>query len=186
MHNEKYHSSKEAINARFIPNNKSGRKCIAWVAWDEVCKPKELGGLEVKDLLHFNHALPGKWRRSRLHDKDVFWVKVINSKYGTEWPCQKNTTASRWWKDLEKVGSLDEVNGGWFVDNVWKEIGNGLHSYFWHDIWIGNQSLKMVFPRLFRLASNQLSCVADNGSWSNDLIRTRLTTKDELFKEMLL
>ncbi|KAF1894618.1 hypothetical protein Lal_00033676, partial [Lupinus albus] len=95
--------------------------------------------------------------------------------------------ASRWWKDLGKVRSPDGVTGGWFEENVWKEIGNGLQILFWHDIWVDNQSLKMVFPRLFRLALDQNSWVGENDSWRDDkLVRRRLPTKDELFKRNVI
>ncbi|KAF1894122.1 hypothetical protein Lal_00004041, partial [Lupinus albus] len=50
-----------------------------------------------------------------------------------------------------------------------------------HDIWFGNQSLKMVFPILFRLASNQLSWVVDNGSWSNDVWSWEIVWRRSLF-----
>ncbi|KAF1891060.1 hypothetical protein Lal_00001196 [Lupinus albus] len=73
--------------------------------------------------------------------------------------------ASRLWKDLGKVGSSDGVTRRRFVDNIWKEIGDSFLTLFWHDTWVGNQSLKMVFPRLFRLASNNHSWVGDNGAW---------------------
>ncbi|KAF1876402.1 hypothetical protein Lal_00029750, partial [Lupinus albus] len=64
----------------------------------------------------------------------------------------------------------------WFVDNIWKENGNDFQTLFWDDVWVGIQSLKMVFPRLFHLATNQLS-------W---LIRRRLPTKDKLFKRNVI
>ncbi|XP_019435063.1 PREDICTED: uncharacterized protein LOC109341584 [Lupinus angustifolius] len=41
-----------------------------------------------------------------------------------------NDLASRWWKDLQKVGSSNWVTGGWFDENVWKEIGTGLQTLF--------------------------------------------------------
>ncbi|KAF1874954.1 hypothetical protein Lal_00007570 [Lupinus albus] len=120
----------EFLERRFLWENKRGGKGIAWVAWDMVCKPKELGGLGVKDLLHFNHALLGKWRWRRLQDNEAFWVQVIDSKYGSEWSFQMSGIASRWCKDIGKVGSPDADTSGWFDGNVWKEIGNGLQTLF--------------------------------------------------------
>ncbi|KAE9589510.1 putative RNA-directed DNA polymerase [Lupinus albus] len=146
-----------------------------------VCKPKELGGLGVKDLIHFNHALLGKWRWRRLQDKEAFWVQVIDSKYGSEWSFQRSGIASRWCKDIGKVGSPDADTSGWFDGNVWKEIGNGLQTLFWHDVWVGNQSLKMVFPRLFRLAVDQNSWVGDNGFWRDDVWIWKILWRRNLF-----
>lgn len=33
---------------------------ICWVAWDDVCKDRECGGLEIKSLGDFNLTLLGK------------------------------------------------------------------------------------------------------------------------------
>ncbi|KAF1877282.1 hypothetical protein Lal_00012053, partial [Lupinus albus] len=84
-------------------------------------------------------------------------------------------------QDLGKVGSSMEVTRGWFDDNIWKEIGDGLQTLFWHDIWVGNQSLKLVFPRLFRLASNNQSRVCDNGVWRDDVWKWDIVWRRSLF-----
>ena len=34
---------------------------IAWVKWDVICLPKEVGGLGIKDIAKFNAALLGRW-----------------------------------------------------------------------------------------------------------------------------
>ncbi|KAF1895663.1 hypothetical protein Lal_00041944 [Lupinus albus] len=80
-----------------------------------------------------------------------------------------------------EVGTSDGVTWGWFDDNIWKEIGNDLQTLFWHDIWVDNQSLKMVFPRLFCLATNHHSWVGDNGSWRDDVLNWKIVWKRSLF-----
>ena len=35
---------------------------IAWISWDKVCTPKEMGGLGVSDISRFNVALVAKWK----------------------------------------------------------------------------------------------------------------------------
>uniref|UniRef100_A0A7N2LV02 Uncharacterized protein n=1 Tax=Quercus lobata TaxID=97700 RepID=A0A7N2LV02_QUELO len=41
----------------------SSEECFKYplVAWDKVCSPLEMGGLGIKKLVHFNHALLRKW-----------------------------------------------------------------------------------------------------------------------------
>ncbi|XP_019447318.1 PREDICTED: uncharacterized protein LOC109350542 [Lupinus angustifolius] len=158
-----------SLQRKFLWGNKRGGKGVAWVAWTDVCKPKELGGLDVRDISHFNDALLGKWRWRRLQKSEAFSVKVINSKYSTDFSVYSNNSASRWWKDLGKVGSSTGEGDGWFVDNIWKEIENDLQTLFWHDVWVGTQSLKVVYPRLFNLAQNQNAWVGDNDHWDEEV-----------------
>ncbi|GLT58784.1 hypothetical protein SLA2020_316500 [Shorea laevis] len=45
------------------------------------------------------------------------------------------------------------------------EIGDGCRVGFWRDIWVGNKSLRDLFPRLFQLAVNKDGKVKENGTW---------------------
>jgi hypothetical protein len=53
-----------------------------WVKWSEVCKPKKLGGLGVKDLILFNVALLAKWRWRLLVENSLKWKNILCAKYG--------------------------------------------------------------------------------------------------------
>ncbi|CAL0320805.1 unnamed protein product [Lupinus luteus] len=83
--------------------------------------------------------------------------------------------ASRWWKDLDKIGFAIGNQGGWMDLNVWKEIGNGESTLFWYDIWFGNERIKDMFLRFFLLAENRNALVADYGTWRNDLWNWRIS-----------
>lgn len=50
---------KEAKNIlrTFLRGGSEGVNKVVWVNWDQVCKPKEEGGLGVKDWNLFNIAL---------------------------------------------------------------------------------------------------------------------------------
>ncbi|TYG96154.1 hypothetical protein ES288_A11G325300v1 [Gossypium darwinii] len=47
------------------------------------------------------------------------------------------------------------------MDSFYWQIGNGRTTLFWMDIWFGNRPLKQDFPRLFLLARQKKSSVAD-------------------------
>jgi hypothetical protein len=56
------------------------QKRIHWVKWDKICKPKENGGLEIRDLRIFNIALLRKWWWRIRNEKESLWYKVLERK----------------------------------------------------------------------------------------------------------
>ena len=48
------------IQRRFIWDWGKEKKFISWVSWEVVCKPREEGGLGVRDIRKFNAALLAK------------------------------------------------------------------------------------------------------------------------------
>ena len=55
---------------------------IAWVKWRDICLPKELGGLGIKDISSFNAALLGRWLWALASTQDQLWARILISKYG--------------------------------------------------------------------------------------------------------
>ncbi|KAE8717060.1 hypothetical protein F3Y22_tig00110065pilonHSYRG00307 [Hibiscus syriacus] len=53
--------SLNSIMANFLWGGGIGKNKIHWVNWEEVCKPKNEGGLGVRNLSCMNRALLGKW-----------------------------------------------------------------------------------------------------------------------------
>ena len=51
-----------SLQRRFLWGGGPDINRIAWIKWDIVCRPKEKGGLGMKDIDTFNLALLGKWR----------------------------------------------------------------------------------------------------------------------------
>ena len=56
-------------------------KHISWVSWANVYKPKEEGGLGVKDIRMFNCALLAKWKWRLLSEEKGIWKEILVSKY---------------------------------------------------------------------------------------------------------
>jgi hypothetical protein len=69
------------IQRNFLWGGASGVKNkIAWVSWKDVCRPKEDGGLGVRDLKWFNLSLLAKWR----------WKLLMEKCFGSKiWGCWK-------------------------------------------------------------------------------------------------
>lgn len=49
------------VQRGFLWGGSSSTPKIPWVRWSEICKPKNDGGLGIRDLGGFNKALLGKW-----------------------------------------------------------------------------------------------------------------------------
>ena len=96
-----------------------GRK-IAWCSWENICKPKEEGGLGIRRIDLFNKALLTKriWRMR--YPKVGLWKDVLELKYGSGRmlnTSDRNKYKSRWWKDLSET-SLSDQGSRWFDSNV--------------------------------------------------------------------
>ena len=115
------------------------------VAWDEVCKPKKLGGLGVLSISSQNSALLSK-TLSKLHSpSDAPWNLWFHRQYG--------------WSDSRDLGYphyLDTPIWKSVVDGLASfrlhssvSLANGRHTAFWLDCWIGDSPLSTRFPALF-------------------------------------
>ena len=112
-----------------------------------VKQPVIQGGLEVKDLLHFNEALPSEW----------LW-RLMNEKGNLEkGGCKLHPNMVRrvLTPNISYVYSLQRyISKGWekFSSPFSFEVGNGSSIYFWNDRWCGFSSLRDIFSALFVLA----------------------------------
>ncbi|MCH98951.1 putative ribonuclease H protein, partial [Trifolium medium] len=141
---------------------------IPWVSWDDVCRPKNEGGLGVKNLKLFNLSLLAKWRWRLIVDPVSEFSKVLTAKYGeVRKPLlvAHNSKASLWWRDLATLGRSRVGNGDWILDLFLKKVGNERDTSFWLDDWCGAVSLREAFPRLYSLSNQPQRSIRDMGEW---------------------
>ncbi|KAK2449929.1 hypothetical protein QL285_009079 [Trifolium repens] len=174
------------LQRKFLWGGSSGDKeKISWVSWKDVCRPKEEGGLGVKDLLWFNLALLAKWRWRLLMEHGSLWKRVLGAKYGDVGghilSLGRGYKLSLWWKDLVGLGVVSGVGGDWVQEVFAKELGNGSGTKFWTDTWIGREPLCSYFPRLFKMALHPESSVKDMGEWVNDIWHWRLVWRRDFW-----
>ncbi|XP_028112042.1 uncharacterized protein LOC114310295 [Camellia sinensis] len=87
----------------------------------------------------------------------VIWKQVVCSKYGQSggrWSLLtvESRMLSVMWQDIMSLASPNPSLREFFVSNFNIVIENGLRTKFWLDVWLNDQSLSLVFPRLFSLS----------------------------------
>jgi hypothetical protein len=154
------------IQREFLWGGLRGGGKVCWVSWKEVCKPRNQGGLGVRDVGKVNLSLLIKWRWRLIQKDNAFWKEFLCAKYGSEIRYKVHwvgsvlgNRASVWWKDMCGIDIRDGVS--WFGQNLRRVIGNGLSTRFWRDCWLGNVPLCETFPRLFSISLHKEGVVGD-------------------------
>lgn len=100
------------------------------------------------------------------------------------------TYASRWWKDVTKLG--DGGGSNWFNSEVSRNVGNGRVTRFWNDVWRGNSSFPAKYPRLFSLSNQKEGFIGDcrvsggvGGNWDFSWRRDLFVWEEDLVDAML-
>jgi hypothetical protein len=136
-----------------------------------------------------------KWRWRLLSGDNSLWKEVIKGKYGGTVigkvdigeEC-KPWFSSTWWRDICSIGINRDQN--WFANGVVKKMGNGVHTNFWEDVWIGNMSLREQFPRLFSISVQQEASVVSvwnqDSGWNLNWRRGLFVWELNLLNEMLV
>ncbi|KAL5543390.1 hypothetical protein UlMin_007174 [Ulmus minor] len=149
-------ASLEKMMREFLWDRDSTGKARSLVRWKTVCKPKELGGLGIGNLILRNKALLGKWLWRFPLEQHSLWAAVIRSKYGLDrngWDTNRVTVGSfrNPWKFISQGIS------NFFSYTKWV-VGRGDHILFWHYNWCESYIFKTSFPSLYRLSRKKF-CV---------------------------
>ncbi|GAU35675.1 hypothetical protein TSUD_162470 [Trifolium subterraneum] len=175
-------------------------KKICWVKWDQVCLPKDKGGLGVRDLELFNLALLCKCKWRCITDKHALWNALLQYRYGPlsfKLLCRETIVTrpkdSLWWRDVVGVGGKGE--DCWFPTQVSSVLGNGNSISFWKEKWHGVVPLRELFPLLYEKEIHKDCVVSElflpgsnllnwNREWLRSLSSSELAEKADL--EILL
>ncbi|KAL0292350.1 UNVERIFIED_CONTAM: hypothetical protein Sradi_6992200 [Sesamum radiatum] len=109
----------------------SGSSGLAKVAWAQVCKAKEDGGLGIRSVLHMNQALMLKhvWRILQEDPRSIWvsWVLRYRLRNQTIWTYH-SASASWCWNKLVKISLL-------LKNGLEYRVGDGGKFRLWTDIW---------------------------------------------------
>ena len=130
-----------------------------------LCKPKEEGGLGIRDIRKFNYAFLAKRRWRLISEEKGRRKELLVSKYGMDLEFLQVPIKVQpwWWRDLHKV-CMEGEGAGWFHQQVIWKVGRGDKVRFWEDVWASNSSFKTLFPRLYSISLNHGQKVEEVGS----------------------
>ncbi|KAL2237640.1 UNVERIFIED_CONTAM: hypothetical protein Sindi_0955700 [Sesamum indicum] len=137
----------------------------AKVAWKDLCRPKDEGGIGFKDIAILNRTLMTKKLCDIIRcDRTSIWVEWLYQgrlRDTSIWTIRENGGSWGWWKILRLRAFLRPM-----VDY---QIGDGRTFYLWQDPWHYLGPLSVTFPRGPRLLrieeSARLSTVISEGEW---------------------
>nr|XP_017228424.1 PREDICTED: uncharacterized protein LOC108203774 [Daucus carota subsp. sativus] len=129
------------------------------LAWENVCRPKEEGGLGLKLLEEKNASMLFKWWHRCFTERSKLWNKMLKNKYGTHvWVdpglVDKNKNMSATFRNICRIGEGSSNNRLNARMLVWR-VYNGEKALFWEDSWTGSSPLKVTYSRLYALSSHK-------------------------------
>lgn len=125
-----------------------------------VHRPKELRGLDIKNLAKFGRALQQRW----------LWQ---------HW----NAGNKPWQGPLLPVNKDDHT---FFATNARIEVGNGKSTLFWYDTWMRDKPLKGKLPNLFQVARYKNRTVVKEVEANNWIRSVRNITTTEQIQEYVI
>lgn len=120
------------------------------IRWTQICKSKKKEGLGIKDIRKMNISLLCKWWW-RLETENGLWQKIIRHKYiKSKAICtvKHRQSDSPIWADLLKIRDI-------YLQGRKFKVGNGKTTLFWHDSWLYDKPLKVLFPDLCKMSMQQ-------------------------------
>lgn len=108
------------------------KRKMAWLSWEQLCKPKNQGGMGFRDLHSFNKVLLGKQCWRILTKPESLMARIFKARYFPHGSFMDATTGSRpsaTWSSLLKARGL--ISRGLRL-----RIGNGYSTDIWSSPWI--------------------------------------------------
>ncbi|XP_057779485.1 uncharacterized protein LOC130998068 [Salvia miltiorrhiza] len=114
----------------FIWSGSIDKKLTCAVSWGRCCAPKEEGGLGVRSFAVMNRCYMMKMAWKLLKGED-FIFRILRSRYLNSFGLAKaSVVGSSFWLSVKP--EVDEL-----VENSYALVGNGQHTRFWTDDWLG-------------------------------------------------
>nr|GEU72927.1 RNA-directed DNA polymerase, eukaryota, reverse transcriptase zinc-binding domain protein [Tanacetum cinerariifolium] len=143
----------ESIRSHFFNGHDQASRKATWIKRDSFLAPKDKGGLGVSSLYSLNRAIMLKWVWRFYCQSSSLWTRVMNAIHGEDGKIGKDLKAcnqSCWLNIVNEITVL-KLQGINFFDFMRLKLGNGINISFWNDDWIGGDTLKNLYPRIYAL-----------------------------------
>jgi hypothetical protein len=164
MLHEGVHSMMDTVMSRFFWRGDPDKFKYHMMNWDNVCLPKEFGGLGITNTRFLNEALILKWawRLQSMVGEDICG-QLLKAKYFPNKSFIQSSAGrgSQFWKGVVKV----RWKLKWCSTS---QVGDGRQTRFWEDTWLGRVPLKLIFPGLYNISDRKNDLVSDcykQGEW---------------------
>lgn len=130
----------DKMKRNFLWGSTEEKRKVHLLNWDKVCKPKNMGGLGLREARDMNIALLSKLVWKVETGDSGPWAKLLKEKYfGTDafLRAKTRTSASHTWRSICSYKSV-------LTKGISKIIGDGSSTSFWHERWIGDKPLALV------------------------------------------
>lgn len=163
--------------ARFWWSTKQNNGGLHWIAWNEICVPKDKGGLGFRDLKIFNLALLAKQLWLLVQYPSSLLARVLKGRYfRTSNPIDIEKASSPYyvWRSLMAVKPL-------LRSGLRKSIGSGYNTRVWDEMWLptipprqpsGIRPIQKPNLLVFELIDRNTK------SWNLDFLRTLFIPED--------
>lgn len=137
-------------------------------------KPKDEGGLGIRDVGIMNVSLLRKWKWRIMTDDNAIWSKVLKHRYTNlvvkMFVNDKAVITKRdsiWWRDLILINDCAGSNDIYASNLFYCKVKIGTLLSFWFSKWTGNQAISESFPELYVKADNSFMLVPNAGFWED-------------------
>ncbi|XP_020675485.2 uncharacterized protein LOC110094562 [Dendrobium catenatum] len=157
----------EKIGRQFLWRKNSNSRGLHYVAWSELCKPTEMGGLGFHSSVDWIGPLRARLALNFIQQPDTLLHHILREKYGdnpwVEWP-GRNVSIS--WQIMNDGANALRTIIRW-------KIGDGKTVNVLSDIWVLDRQLDEwpAYGDLSRLEHWQVSQLfTENGDWDAGLL----------------
>ena len=116
------------------------------IKWEALNRPKEAGGLGFMDVRAMNISLLAKWIDRLERGDNNLCCSLLGKKYlGQKSIFQvRGRQGSQFWRSLLDIRE-------WYQRGRMIQVVSGRQTRFWHDYWLGECPLKILFHNIYQI-----------------------------------